>query len=218
MKTIRFLTWILIILLCASALSVSAAPAREQTLSITVDDALSLDRDSSDPAFWEFPMLAPGQTLSDGTLTIRNTSDYTAEITLKRVDLPYDNRDVLTYLNAVTLILRLDEQEIFHDRFVKLAEFDYDFGTLGSDESLTLTVEMRCDFAYAGEVTAVKDPVTWQFDVHTDDEVKANGDPVMPNTRIPIQIIWMGGAAIVLVVICLLVKYLPRRKNSDAKN
>ena len=211
MKTARLWLCTAVLLLFVAALPVSADPVSEMSLSVTVDGGMSIQRNNTKSTFWEFPMLTPGQTRSDGTLTIYNFSDYAADITLDKVDLPYTDQEVLTYLNAVTLVLTWDGQEIFHGRYVDLADFSYTFGTLESEDSLVITVEMRCAFTYTGDTTAVKKPVVWQFDANTAEEIKGqeNGfeEDGFVTLRLPTWSFWAAGAAVVLVILVKIIRY-----------
>ena len=129
--------------LAVLTLPAAAEPARrELTLTLEVREEATLSRDSATPAFWEWPALSAGQTLTGGTLTLRNTSAYTVRFSLDRVTMPYDDPEVLDYLNAVTLTLRRGDQVLFSDRFVRLADFSCDLGTFGTDEEVT--IRRRC--------------------------------------------------------------------------
>ena len=190
-------------------LPAAAEPARrELTLTLDVREEAALSRDSTTPAFWEWPALSAGQSLTGGTLILRNTSAYTVRFSLDRVTMPYDDPEVLDYLNAVTLTLRRGDQVLFSDRFVRLADFSCDLGTFGTDEEVTLTVDMSCAFAYTGDQTAVREAVDWHFSAET----AGTGGDIVPDSRRPLLAVGLAGGAAVIVGICLALRYCPRRK------
>lgn len=203
---ILFLTISLLCVLCA--LPASAAARKELTLSLVVRENAQFERDSADPAFWEWPALSAGQSLTGGQLVLRNTSAYDVQFSLDAVELPYEDVEMVPYLNAITLVIRLGEEELFHDRFAKLDGFHYDFGTLAAEESRTLSIDMHCDFAYTGKVTSVKEAVCWTFSAQSG----GTALEVVPDTTLPVEAVALGAGAAVVVGVCLLLKYLPRRK------
>lgn len=202
-------------LMLTTVLPVAADTARKElTVSLIVGEEVTLERNSNDPTFWEWPTMEAGYTRTGGKLTLRNTSTYDVQYRLTGVTLPYEDTEVLEFLNAVTLILRMGDTVLFHDRMVQLDTFTYDFGVLGSEESRELSVELHCDFAYTGKIKSVKTPIQWHF--HAEAVTKPN---VVPDTRRPLLEAGLAGAALVVVAACVLLKYGPRKKNKkSAKN
>ena len=213
----RFLRLFSLLCVCALWLTALTLPAsaeaarRELTLSLEVREEASLSRDGTTPAFWEWPALTPGQSLTGGTLTLRNTTAYTVQFALDRVVLPYDDTAVLDYLNAVTLTLSRDGEVLFSDRFVRLADFSCDLGTFKTDESVTLTVDMSCAFAYTGTQTAVHPPVEWRFSAKT----AGTNEPVVPEISRPLLAVGLGCGAALLVGVCLLWRFISRKKREQ---
>ena len=84
-------------------LPVQAAEVREKTYALeSAGTKTAFRADREEAAFWEYPQLVPGQTLT-GQLTLVNRTGETSAVSLDGVQLPYDDVEALTYLNAVSL-------------------------------------------------------------------------------------------------------------------
>ena len=111
----------------------------------------------------------------------------------------------------MTLTLSRGDEVLFSDRFVRLADFSCDLGTFKTDESVTLTFAMSCAFAYTGTQTAVHTPVEWRFSAKT----AGTNEPVVPEISRPLLAVGLGCGAALLVGVCLLWRFISRKKREQ---
>ena len=115
--------------------------------------------------FWEAPGFTAGQSRSGGTLTLRNSTDSTVEIWLEEVGLPYNNKEALTYLNALRLVVKNGETVYYEGPYAKMVQAgkppELRF-VLAAQEEVTVTINVNCGFQQKGNKPAFQS-IGWRF-------------------------------------------------------
>ena len=169
---------IAVLMLAACPLTVCAEqPESMQNLSksysLYITDTYSTINEvpSNTPTFWEYPILRAGEDYIEGTLTVRNDSNYTASMKLEEVTLPYGNESKLAYLNHLHLTVTEGERVLFDNTYVHVNDEEgglnllYDAMTPGEEH--VYTIKLRCDYGYAGDPTVDVSQLSWVFNATT---------------------------------------------------
>lgn len=211
------LVCVLFLLLFGITMSLSAAEEskpqkaddNEKTLTISkVGSSYQIGRSNDTATFWEFPVLTPGQSRNDGTLTLKSEIAGDAVIDMTKVTLPYDNEEALGYLNALHLHV-VDEEGnvIYDDSYVHIADRDENGKmnvlkiTLKGGESRTYHIGLSCDFGYTGKTNPGNVLVyTYLVDVGTPAWIDYSA--------------YIGVAVVILIVVVVLFIIIRNRKTS----
>ncbi|MBS5480872.1 MAG: hypothetical protein KHX46_07010 [Clostridiales bacterium] len=194
-------------------LPAQAAEVREKTYALeSAGTKTAFRADREEAAFWEYPQLVPGQTLT-GQLTLVNRTGETSAVSLDDVQLPYDDVEVLAYLNAVSLRVEKGDEVLYNGPYVRIADALPQLSTeLAPGEGATLDITAWCQYGYDGDVAPGL--ITWDFAA----EVSApweTPDPAEPAS----WIFWVICAAVLIAVICgLLGLFLKRRARRKPAN
>ncbi len=162
-----FLFTLCAILLCLTALPVSANDNTTQTytLSMLGDNTLVFTREKA-PALWEKPTLEAGQhTTMSGILTVQNSTSVEQKVSLNSIDLPFDNEDALRYLNHLNITVRNGSEVLYDGPYSRIND-DRDFNlnmTLAPNTKEDYFIDLRCDYLYTGQGFAEDDLITWDF-------------------------------------------------------
>lgn len=150
MKRIPYIACLLALLLL-TALPVFAADRQTVTLSENADGkALTVTSEDGRAAAWEIPALKAGERLLEsGTITLTNLTEEDARIALDYVELPFDNANALIYLNHLSITVREGDEVLYDGPYSRINDagglaFEY---TLAPEQSVTLTVDLRRDYA-----------------------------------------------------------------------
>lgn len=178
MKGKRFMTGLaVLLLLCALTQAVSAElPESMQTLqkqySLKLSETYgSIDTTPTTPAFWEYPILRAGEQYAEGTLVVRNDSDYTATMELTEVVLPYGDEQKLTYLDHLELTVSEGETVLYDNTYAHVNDeeggLSIKLEAMSPGEEHVYTVKLRCRYDYAGDPYADASQVAWMFGAST---------------------------------------------------
>lgn len=183
-----------------------AAEVREKTYALETAGTKTAFRASrEEAAFWEYPQLVPGQTMT-GQLTLVNRTGETSAVSLDGVQLPYDDVEALTYLNAVSLRVEKGDEVLYDGPYVRIADaHPYISAELEPGEGITLDITAWCQYGYDGDVAPGL--ITWDFAA----EVSApweTPDPAEPAS----WIFWVICAAVLIAVICGLIGFFLKRR------
>jgi len=206
-----------ICLLCLLTCVVSALPCAADTARVwTMNDlgeSAQFLPDSQEATFWEWPDLQAGQSRT-GTLVLQNTTERTMSVYMNGAWLPFDDRAALTYLNHITLTVKnTDGQMLFHDRYVRLAEWQTEIGELAPQESMTWQVEMHCDFAFDGE-PSMPQAITWMFAAVPQGAAPL---PVVPPAETPITATILAVAAALVLCGCVALRWKGKSHKNSKK-
>ena len=178
MNVKRFVT-ALLCLLMLTALPMAASAqlpenmntlAKTYTLNIT-ETRGSIEAQPMSPAFWEYPVLRAGEQYVEGTMTLRNNSEYTAAMELTEITLPYGDAAKLAYLDHLQLIVSEGEQVIYDNTYAHVNDEEGGL-TIALDamepgEEHIYTIRMYCHYDYAGDPYADVSQVAWLFGAST---------------------------------------------------
>lgn len=165
MKWLRFGVITVALLCLCGALSVSAVGNTAEYVFSFDGEAYQMVQTDGEPAFWEAPNVLTGQTRDGGVITVKNESDRTVDFTLESVSLPYDNEAALTYLDAVTLVIEQNGEEVYHAPFTRLMDggcVPIVFSDVAPGESRELKLRVSCAFTYNSAVPSYESLV-WTF-------------------------------------------------------
>ena len=179
----------------------------EKTITFTADDQIAIEPEGQ-TAFWEYPLLLPGENRQPGTLRLVNASSKAINFQLE-IGLPYENTLALTYLNALRITVKEGDTVLYDGAYCHIA--DEQGGLQVSMENWqpgserVLTIQLRCDFGYDGDPEQVSAPINWGAKVRIgNDQGGASSADSSPNlqTPRPVTAVIIIGVAGSLVVIC----------------
>lgn len=138
----------------------------EKTLIIKIEDEAGYFEEAPiDAAFWEMPLLPAGQNRAPGTLTILNQSDQTLEVTLRSVELPYDNAEAFAYFDRLRITVCEGEQVWYDGAYSRINDADglkLSF-TLPAGGSKQFSIGMRCAMDFVGNPAEYAAFCKWDF-------------------------------------------------------
>lgn len=197
----RVLTVLLAVLLFCVSFGVCAGTTQHITLT-SFGDAVMLSATDA-PAVWECPSLQAGEALREpGTLVLTNESNVARTISLDYVALPFDDDDALAYLNYVNITVREGSRVLYDGPYARINDkggLDLHYA-LQPKTAVTLSVDLRCDYAFRGTKTGFEDGklIDWKFytvlESETEDKAEAFNDPALRDILIA------AGVAILLLV------------------
>ncbi|MBO5797613.1 MAG: hypothetical protein J6R77_04605 [Clostridia bacterium] len=161
----RLLALLLALLIASVSFSVSAAGNETLYILSQEGSTFTMNQQEGELAFWEAPDVTTGQSHAGGTLTLRNDSNRPVDFVLSSVSLPYGNEAALTYLDAVTLIVKQGETEVYHGTFTHLMDTERPEIRLSDvlpGEQAQLTLSISCAYTYTGGIPSYNSLV-WTF-------------------------------------------------------
>ncbi len=215
MKRMKCLAVIVAVLLLA-ALPVAAVSNRQQITLSTFGDVLMLSAEKQ-PASWEIPSLRAGEAMNDaGSLVLANKTDKTYAITLDHVALPFDDTAALDYLNHLHITVRDGDAVLYSGAYSRINDdgglrMSYE---LASGEEVALTVDLRCDYTFAGEKTGFEGNtvIDWKFYTAVRNEVPESERPAAAFSDPALREILIAAAVAVLLLAGVGVYEILRRR------
>lgn len=170
-----------------------------------------------EPAAWEQPTLQAGEALrTAGTLTLANETSAAHTVTLDCVELPYGNTQALTYLDHLHLTLREGNTVLYSGTYSRINDTTGGLTlsrTLQPGESAEYTVDLRCDYTFAGQTTGLEDGtlLNWKFYtvVQTEATDKAAATFSDPALR---EVLLAAAAAVLLIAVVAVVELVKKKK------
>lgn len=166
-----------LLILIALPTAVSAErPENMETLSKTYvlnisETHGSIEATPATPAFWEYPVLRAGEDYVEGTVVIRNDSNYTASMTLKEITLPYGDTAKLRYLDHLELTVSEGDQVLYDNTYAHVNDEEgglkLALDEMAPGEEHIYTIRLRCRYDYAGDPYADVAQVAWLFGAST---------------------------------------------------
>ena len=169
----------LLCLLMLSALPTAVSAERPEsmetltktyTLNITQTRG-SIEAQPMSPAFWEYPVLRAGEQYIEGTLILRNNSEYTASMKLTDITLPYGDAAKLAYLDHLQLTVSEGEQVIYDNTYAHVNDeengLEITLDAMTPGEEHIYTIRLHCRYDYAGDPYADVAQVAWLFGAST---------------------------------------------------
>lgn len=161
--------------------------------------------------FWEYPELPAGQ-LREGTLEVVNQCDKEVTYSLDHIDLPYTDKDALTYLASLHItVSEADGSTLYDGPFSGISGADglnIKNVPLQPNESRKYHIAIQCAFAYTGDSTQIASRVVkWYFKASSTSIAKKG---VSGATKILITVII---SLLVVGVLLALVQWIRYRKN-----
>lgn len=209
----------LLIALLLSALPVGASVGNtDQLIEITAEDDALVLTSKNPTTFWETPNLRPGETMTaDGQLAIVNNTDTIRHLSLKSVALPYDDPQALEYLNHLTIVLKRGDDVLYDGTYSAIngAERPNMTFALAAGDSVSYTIQLRCDYTYAGDTYVGDAILDWEFDLATNVSDPADDPEPAEEFSDPLLTQWLfAGIATVILFAALLLyrRYIIRAK------
>lgn len=209
----------LMLMMCVVFLGLMAMPATADNntqlynLGTLGDDTLAFTAENA-PAFWERPTLKAGEyTTTAGTLTVRNSTTTEQKIGLRTVELPYDNEEALRYLNHVYVTVRDGDTVLYEGAYSGIND-DRDFTLntlLPANAQITYSIDLRCDYTYAGEGLAEDDLIEWEFYAVTETANETESTPFSDQALLEV-LLACGIAAVLLVGVFLYDRFVKNRR------
>ncbi len=115
---------------------------------------------------WETPSLSAGEVRTGaGMLTISNGTDSTQTIRLSTVLFPYDDPEVLEYLNHIHLTVRQESKLLYDGKYsgINATQDPIIYVELEAGDACNFTIHMRCDYTYTGTRFSGDHLLEWQF-------------------------------------------------------
>ena len=210
----------LLICMCGGISTAAMGQAADYVFSLDSEGYL-MQRAEGALAFWEAPRVMTGQTVGGGVITLKNEADRAVDFALTSVRLPYGNEAALAYLDAVTLVIKQGEQEVYHGPFTRIMDADrapIAFAGVKPGESRTLELSVSCDFTYTGAIPSYES-IVWTFEPTVELSVtQPTGTPIQPMpvtdwTKIA-EILAIGFGVMVLAGVLIAVLPLIRKKKN----
>ena len=125
------------------------------------------------PAFWEYPILRAGETLmAEGTMIVRNDSEFTVDMQMEPILLPYGDAAKLAYLDCLWLTVCEGETVIYDNTYAHINDADgglaLNYVAMAPAEEHTYTITMRCVYDYDGDPYTDVSPLVWNFKAETE--------------------------------------------------
>lgn len=179
---------LLVSLLAAAALCAlpaSAAYDSAKTYQLTTRDGYQYIAASPDTAaFWESPRLDAGCTRYDGTLVLENKSDKIMDFALQEIRLPYGDRSALTYLDALRITVRSEEETLYDGPYSRIADTEgglrIQCPSVPVDGSVSLSIALSCPFDFDGKSGMGDEPVRWTFTASASAPIESPDQPARP--------------------------------------
>lgn len=193
---------VITVLLLLFALGVNAVSDTQQiTLAESTDGVFTFVTKNA-ATVWERPSLRAGEVRTTaGVLVITNDTDSTQTIRLSAVDLPYDDPEVLEYLNHIRLTVRQGYTVLYDGKYseINAAQEPVIYMELEAGATRNFTIDMRCDYTYAGDRFAGEHLLEWQFTNIPLETEKAVETPSFFSDTLILQ--WLIAAVLTVVAV-----------------
>lgn len=210
-----------LLLLAALPTAVSAErPESMETLSklyvLNISETRgSIEATPATPAFWEYPVLRAGEDYAEGTMIIRNDSNYTASMTLNEITLPYGDSARLKYLDHLQLTVTEGEQVIYNNTYAHVNDEEgglkLALEAMAPGEEHTYTIKLRCRYDYAGDPYADVAQVAWLFSASTQTTTYEESEGLPEWARLTVIIF---AVMIVLLILMMIIRAIVRAKKA----
>ncbi len=157
---------VITVLLLLFTFGVSAVSDTQQITLVEYTEGVFTFVTKNAATVWETPSLRAGEVRTDaGILTIINNTDNTQTVRLSTVVLPYDDPEVLEYLNHIHLTVRQGYTVLYDGKYsgINAAQEPVINIELEAGSTRNFTIDMRCDYTYAGDRFAGEHLLEWQF-------------------------------------------------------
>ncbi len=165
------------------------------------------------PTFWEYPVLRAGEDYTEGTLIVRNDSNYNASMELDGVTLPYGNEAKMAYLNQLELVVTEGDKVLFDNTYAHINDEEgglkIAFDSMAPGEEHIYTVKLRCRYAYAGDPNADASTLSWVFKATTQKTLYEDSDGLPSWVWIVLVSL---GAMIVMLLFLMVVRAVTSKK------
>lgn len=179
---------------------------KEYVLNITQTRG-SIETIPATPAFWEYPLLRAGESYAEGTMIVRNNSDYVASMVLNEVTLPYGNEQKLAYLDHLELTVCEGDTVLFDNTYAHINDEDgglkIAFEEMAPGEEHIFTVKLRCRYDYAGNPYEDVSQVAWLFGASTQTTTYEEPDGLPEWAKLTVIIF---AAMIVVLIVIMIVR------------
>ncbi|MBQ3093573.1 MAG: hypothetical protein IJC52_00225 [Clostridia bacterium] len=172
------------------------------------------------PAFWEYPILRAGETLiGEGTMIVKNDSEFTVDMQMEPLLLPYGNTAKLAYLDCLWLTVREGETVLYDNTYAHINDEDgglsLNYVAMPPGEEHTYTITMRCAYDYNGDPYADVAPLAWSFKAKTETTVyeEPQGLPAWAQ----ILVISFAVMMVILIIIMIVQGILNASRKRKAK-
>lgn len=181
----------------------------DQLIEITAENDVLVLTSKNPTTFWETPNLRAGEVMTtDGQLTIVNNTDTIRHLSLKSVALPYDDPSALEYLNHLTIVLKRGDEVLYDGPYSAINGSGRPNMTfaLAAGDSVNYTIQLRCDYTYAGDTYVGDAILDWEFDLATNvsDPSEEPEPPEEFSDPLLTQWLFTGIAAVILFAALLL--------------
>lgn len=168
--------------------------------------------DPEQPTFWEAPAVVTGQSMTGGKLKVKNNTRRTVDIRVSHIELPYDNKEALEYLDSVTLTVKQFGQVIYSRPYTRVNDSDglqLTFSAMKPGEELEVELGISCAYDYKGEKPPFQS-IVWSFDV-VDIPPSTTTPPPEPNVPldpdlIRLLLICVAGGALTAAILGIAIK------------
>ncbi len=174
----------------------------------------SIETTPATPAFWEYPVLRAGEEYIEGTMIIRNDSNYTASMTLKEITLPYGESARLQYLDHLELTVSEGDQVLYDNTYAHVNDEEgglkLALDAMAPGEEHTYTIRLRCRYDYAGDPYADVSQVAWLFGASTQTTTYEESEGLPEWAKLTVIIF---AVMIVLLILIMIIRAIIRAKN-----
>lgn len=214
----RWLIACLVILLLVSAAGNVAAEELSKTYTLQMSETQgSIGITPETPAFWEYPVFYAGEDHIEGTMTVKNASNYTATMTLLDIALPYGDEQRMGYLDQLLVTVKEGDTVLFDNTYSHINDAEgglqLHYENMAPGEEHTYTIKMRCLYTYAGDPNADAVTMLWNFSARGT-TTTYEGPEGLPEW---VEIALLGLAAtiallIFITIIRAIVRFIKRKK------
>lgn len=194
-------------LLLLFTFGVSAASDTQQiTLTENADGTFTFIAKKA-ATIWETPALSAGEVrTSAGLLTILNGTNSTQTIRLSSVLFPYEDPEVLEYLNHIQLTVRKGSTVLYDGKYsdINNTQDPVIHTELEAGDALNFTIDMRCDYTYTGTRFSGDHLLEWQFTnvpLQTEDEEEIETPSFFSDTLV---LQWAIAAVLTIIAVWLI--------------
>ena len=220
MKLKRLAACLLCVLLTAMLTTTVCAerPESMETLSKTYvlnisETHGSIEATPATPAFWEYPVLRAGENYVEGTMIIRNDSDYTASMTLDEITLPYGESEKLAYLDHLELTVKEGDTVLFDNTYAHINDEEGGLKlvleAMAPGEEHTYSIHLRCRYDYEGDPYADVAQVAWLFGASTQTTTYEEAQGLPEWAKLTVIIF---AAMIVVLIVIMIVRAIVSKK------
>lgn len=223
----RYVKALLLCLLCAllmlSTLSVASAEDFQKIYTLRMSETSgSIEVTPGGAAFWEYPVLRAGEDHVEGTMVVKNASDYTASMELLDIALPYGDAQRMAYLDQLLLTVKEGDTVLFDNTYSRINDVEGGLNIrldqMAPGEEHTYTVKLRCRYTYTGDPAVDAVTMLWDFSARGT-TTTYEGPEGLPQW-VQISLVGLAATIVLLIVITIIraiVRFIKRRKKAVDK-